>query len=177
MKKLLTALLLISTLAASAQLTPTDAGSKVGFTIKNLGSRVNGSFSGLAGSINFDPKNLAGCSFNVSVNTATVNTNNGSRDKHLKKSDYFDATKFTTLTITSTKVTTSSTAGRYFLIGNITIKGVTKPIQFSFSAIASGTGYLFDGSFELNRRDFGVGGSSLILSDKLTVNLSVLATK
>ncbi len=177
MKLLLTALLVGSTFFAQAQLTPKDAGSSVKFIIKNLGSKVNCSLNGLAGSINFNPTNLAQSSFNVTVNAATINTGNGSRDKHLKKAEYFDATAFPTLNIVSTKITNSSTAGRFFIIGNITIKGVTKPIQIGFSATPSGTGYLFEGEFELNRRDFGVGGSSIILADKLKVQLSVLAIK
>jgi len=65
--------------------------------------------------------------------------------------------------------------GYYYLFGNLTIKGVTKEVKFPFTATAKDGGYLFEGSFKLNRRDFGVGGSSLSLGDDLTVSLSVLA--
>jgi polyisoprenoid-binding protein YceI len=61
------------------------------------------------------------------------------------------------------------------MYGNLTIKGVTKPIEFGFGATPKNGGYLFDGEFKINRRDFGVGGNSVSLSDKLTVTLSVFA--
>jgi polyisoprenoid-binding protein YceI len=61
------------------------------------------------------------------------------------------------------------------MYGNLTIKGVTKPVEFGFGATPKDGGYFFDGEFKINRRDFGVGGSSVSLSDKLTVTLEVLA--
>ena len=63
------------------------------------------------------------------------------------------------------------------MVGNITIKGTTKEIQFPFKATPKDNGYLFEGSFKLNRRDFNVGGSSISMSDNLDVNLSVFAKK
>jgi polyisoprenoid-binding protein YceI len=60
----------------------TDAGSEVKFTIKNFGLNVAGSFKGLKGAVVFDPSSLAASSVNVTVDAATVNTGNGSRDKH-----------------------------------------------------------------------------------------------
>jgi polyisoprenoid-binding protein YceI len=63
------------------------------------------------------------------------------------------------------------------MYGNLTIKGVTKEIKFPFLYIPKEDGYLFQGEFEINRRDFGVGGKSLSLSDDLKVELSVLAKK
>ena len=61
------------------------------------------------------------------------------------------------------------------MFGKITIKGVTKEINFPFTSTAKNGGYLFEGSFKLNRRDFGVGGDSISLSDGLTVSLSIFA--
>jgi polyisoprenoid-binding protein YceI len=61
------------------------------------------------------------------------------------------------------------------MYANITIKGVTKPVEFGFGATPKNGGYAFDGEFTINRRDFGVGGSSISLSDNLTVALSVFA--
>jgi polyisoprenoid-binding protein YceI len=156
---------------------PDAAASKVNFVIKNFGIRTKGTFSDVAGTITFNPKNLSGSKFNVSVKANTVNTDNGSRDKHLKKSDYFDVEKFPSISFISTKVTESTIAGRYFVVGDITIKGITKAVQFGFSATATASGYNFKGEFDINRRDFGVGGSSMSLSDNLKVMLDVFTTK
>jgi polyisoprenoid-binding protein YceI len=175
--KLTTAFLLIANFALAQAYTPTDAGSSVHFTIKNFGIKVGGDFTGLKGSIIFNPKALATSSINVSVDANSINTDNGSRDKHLRKEEYFDVAKHTTLSFVSTKITESSVAGRYFVVGNLTIKGVTKPVQFGFSATATEVGYKFNGEFEINRRDFGVGGSSSIMADKLKVKLDISAKK
>ncbi len=157
---------------------PSDGGSKVHFVIKNFGIKTGGDFTGLSGTVIFNPAALASSSFNVTVKASSINTDNNARDRHLRKSEYFDVEKYPTLSFVSTKITESSVAGRFFVFGNLTIKGVTKPIQFGFSAVAQGTdGYAFNGEFEINRRDFGVGGSSISLADKLKVTLQLLAKK
>jgi polyisoprenoid-binding protein YceI len=149
----------------------------VHFVIKNFGAKTGGNFTGLKGSIVFDPKNLAISNFNVSVNSTTINTDNNTRDKHLRKSEYFNVAAYPLITFVSTKISESTTVGRYFVVGNITIKGITKVVQFGFSATPSTTGYVFKGEFEINRRDYGVGGSSFSLSDNLKVSLDILANK
>ncbi len=175
--KLITAFLLIVNTIKAQTFTTSDDGSKVHFMIKNFGIKVGGDFKGLKGTIIFNPKALASSSFNVSVDSKTIDTDNGSRDGHLRKDEYFSVEKFTKLTFVSTKVTESSTAGRFFITGNLTIKGVSKVVEFGFSATPTATGYLFNGVFEINRRDFGVGGSSSILADKLKVTLDINAKK
>jgi polyisoprenoid-binding protein YceI len=180
MKKIIVFFLLAAitfNLAAQHTYTAVDAGSKVHFVIKNFGIKTGGDFTGLSGNVNFDPANLSGSSFNVSVKSNTVNTDNNTRDKHLKKEEYFDVDKYPTINFKSTKIITSSAAGKFYVVGNLTIKSVTKVVQFIFDATPKDGGYLFAGSFDINRRDFGVGGSSISLNDKLTVTLSVFAKK
>ena len=155
----------------------TDSGSAIEFKIKNFGITVDGSFKGLKGNIMFDTKNTATAIFNLSVDAATVNTGINSRDNHLRKEDYFDVTKFPVISFGSVRVTSTGKEGQFNVNGNITIKGVTKNISFPFTVVSKQAGYLFTGSFTLNRRDFGVGSSSLILSDNLDVSFSINATK
>lgn len=169
--------LLISGIICGQKYTPTDAASKVHFVIKNFGIRTGGDFTGLKGSIVFDPNALNTSSFNVTVNSNTVDTDNGTRDKHLRKEEYFNVEKYPLIRFVSTKVTKSTVAGRFYVFGNLTIKDVIKPIEFGFSAKAVSGGYEFNGDFEINRRDFGVGGSSISMSDNLKVNLVITAKK
>jgi polyisoprenoid-binding protein YceI len=155
--------------------TPKDDGSKVHFVIKNFGVATGGDFTGLSGTIKFDPNNPATADFDVSVDAKTVDTDIESRDKDLRKSNYFDVTTYPKLSFKSTKVTKTNKADYLYMFGNITIKGVSKEIKFPFKATAKDGGYLFEGNFKLNRRDFGVGSSSISLADELTVTLSILA--
>ncbi|NOU38055.1 MAG: YceI family protein [Ferruginibacter sp.] len=173
--KIIIAFILLTNALMAQKYTIADDGSKVTFVIKNFGSKTNGSFTGLTGVVIFNPKALTTSTINASISAATVNTNNNARDKHLKKSEYFDVEKFTTITFVSTKITESSTAGRFFIFGNLTIKGITKAIQFGFSATPNTNGYIFAGDFEINRRDFGVGGNSISMADKLKVYLNITA--
>ena len=175
--KITVAFLLLNTVVFAQIYTPADAGSKVHFVIKNFGIKTGGDFSGLKGSIVFNPKALGKSQFNVSVNAASINTGNSTRDNHLRKSEYFDVAKYPLISFVSTKITPSTIAGRFFVNGNLTIKGVTKAVQFGFSATPSANGYLFNGEFDINRRDFGVGGSSISMSDNLKVTLDVSANK
>ncbi len=155
--------------------TPVDNESKVLFVIKNFGIKTRGDLKGLKGNIKFHPGNPAAAVFDVTVDAATIDTDNESRDGHLRQAEYFDVATFKTIQFKSTKVTLSSVPGRYYMYADITIKGVTKPVEFGFGAVPKNGGYAFDGEFKINRRDFGVGGSSVSLSDNLTVTLSVFA--
>ena len=175
--KLTIIILFLSSIVFAQKYTATDAGSRVHFVIKNFGIKTGGDFTGLKGSIVFDPNALNTSTFNVSVNSNTVDTDNGSRDKHLRKEEYFNVEKYPLLTFVSTKITKSTSAGRFYVVGNITIKGVTKAIEFGFSAAPTAIGYSFKGEFEINRRDFGVGGSSVSMSDNLKVTLEITANK
>lgn len=156
---------------------PASESSKIEFTIKNFGISTKGDFKDLQGSIFFNLSDLANSYFDVSVDASSIDTDINARDNHLRKGEYFNVAKYPRISFRSTKITNSTKPGTLFLFGNLTIKGITKEISFPFKATPQPNGTLFEGSFKLNRRDFGVGGSSISLSDNLTVNLSVLARK
>ena len=173
---LVLALLVYSDLiTAQSMFTPVDADSKVHFVIKNFGVKTGGDFTGIKGTIKFDPVNFAASVFDVTVDAGTIDTDNSSRDGHLRKAEYFDVDTYKTIHLKSIKITKSSIAGRFYMFASLTIKGVTKPVEFGFGAAPKKGGYVFDGNFKINRRDFGVGGSSVSMSDNLTVSLSVFA--
>src|SRR5436305_1968801 len=134
---------IISATSATAQFKPTDQGSAVQFKIKNLGFNVNGSFTGLQGNIQFDPAHPESCSFDVSVDAASVNTDNSMRDDHLRRDSYFDVKTYPRIRFQSVKILRSDKAGAYIVSGKLTIKNTTKEISFPFSATASQTGYVF----------------------------------
>lgn len=172
---LLLVLLAIGGRLNAQTLQPVPDSSKVEFRIRNFGLNVNGSFKGIKGTITVPGSNLAGAVFDVTVDAATVETGIGMRDDHLRKTDYFDVAKFPVIRIKSTEIKPMKVEGNYTFNGTLTIKDVTKPLSFSFKAIRTGNGFVFTGGFKINRRDFGVGGNSISMSDETTVNLAVLA--
>jgi polyisoprenoid-binding protein YceI len=171
------AIFFMSGIIYAQKYTPIDSESKVHFVIKNFGIKIGGDFSNLKGSIIFDPNTLSIGSFNLSVNSNTIDTDNNTRDKHLRKEEYFHVEKYPLLSFISTKITKATVAGEFYLNGSLTIKGVTKTIEFGFKASPTTNGYNFKGEFEINRRDFGVGSSSISLSDNLKVSINIIAKK
>jgi polyisoprenoid-binding protein YceI len=176
MKKIVLSLIVFTGNLAMAQYKPVDNGSSIQFTIKNFGINTGGSFSGLQGNIKFDINHLADASFNISIDANTINTGNDMRDDHLREDTYFDVKNYQRILFVSTKVFPSNKEGVLFIFGKLTIKNQTKDISFPFTATPTGNGYLFKGTFDINRKDFGIGGTSTI-SDNLEVQLSILSTK
>jgi polyisoprenoid-binding protein YceI len=159
----------ISMSFVSADLKPVDATEAVTFTIKNFGINTNGEIKGLKGTIKWDAANPAASVFNVSVDVNTINTGIEMRDTHLKKEEYFNVEKYPVISFVSTAVSAGN------ITGNLTIKGVTREVSFPFTVKPSDGGYLFEGEFFVNRKDFGIGGGSVSLGNTVTVNLKVQA--
>ena len=158
---------------------PIDSLSKVHFVIKNFGINTGGDFSNLRGTIHFSPESLSDAHFSVSVSVSTIDTDNSMRDNNLKGDEYFDAAKFPQISLVSTKVdkTNKTGDGYFYFTGNLTIKGITKPISFPFQAKAEGNGYLFTGNFQIDRTAFNVGDKNVVLGNIVSVTLSVMAKK
>lgn len=114
---------------------------------------------------------------NVSVALKTIDTDNETRDGHLKSDSYFDSEKFALIAIRSTQIDKNNKTGSYSFTGTLTMHGVTKIISFPFTATLQDNAYLFTGKFDLNRLDYGVGEPSSILSKTVKVSISVLAKK
>ena len=172
-------LLVLSFSKLSAQhYKPDNKTSDISFTIKNMGLTVNGHLSGIKGDIYFNPTEPGLSTFKVQVDAASINTNVNARDNHLRKPEYLSVDKFPGISFQSTKTMSSGKRGEFILTGMVTIKGIEKEISFPFTAATGNSGsLLFKGQFKLNRRDFTVGGSSLILSDNLVVSLSINTIK
>lgn len=166
---------MLTTTLLSAQYKPVDQGSEIKFTIHNFGFSVNGSFTGLAGSIDFDPQNAAAGKFDVTIDAGTVNTDNSLRDSHLKNDGYFDVKNYPRIHLVSGKITPGK-SDSFTFTGQLTIRDKTNAVSFPFTAVPAGGGMNFKGAFTINRKDFDVGGASTI-SNELTVSLNVMANK
>lgn len=168
--------LLLVTVNVAQLFTPTDAGSRISFSIKNFGINANGSFTGLNGIIRFDPNNLDASKMQVTIDAASIKTGIDARDTHLKKEDYFDVKKYPKLSFESRSIVRKEN-GTYVMIGMFTIKGISKQVSFPFDAVPQQEGFRFTAGFKINRRDFNLGKSSLVLADSVNVSLSVFAKR
>ncbi|MEB0260445.1 MULTISPECIES: YceI family protein [unclassified Mucilaginibacter] len=167
------AFLIIGT-SALAQNNITKA--KISFELKNLGIKTGGVIGGVQGNITFDPAKLATSKIEATADVNAINTDNDMRDEHLKRDDYFDVQKYPKMSLSS--VSFKKNSGNNFTgVFNLTVKGITKPIEVPFAYATVATGNLFKGSFKINRKDFKIGGNSMTMSDDVTINFEAEAAK
>jgi polyisoprenoid-binding protein YceI len=144
--------------------------SAITFQVKNLGISSTGTIDGLQADVRFNPANLSSSLIESSVDVNTINTTNADRDDHLKSDAFFDAAHYPKITMKSVSLKHRS-GNNYTGEFDLTIKGKVKTIEIPFSCIQKGNSIAFKSSFKLNRLDFGVGESSMILSNDVTVNI------
>ena len=159
--------------SALAQLHPVAKESGIQFIIKNFGFKTGGTLGAPEGDIIFSPDDPGKSSFRITINTESINTDNNSRDEHLRAEDYLDVKDYPQIRFVSSSVRATG-KNEYQATGTLTIKNKTNEIHLPFTAEKNGNGFLFKGSFKMNRRDYDVGGSST-LSNELTVIIKVLA--
>jgi polyisoprenoid-binding protein YceI len=147
--------------------------SEISFKIKNAGLTVTGRFTGLKADLVFNPADLGKSTLSASVEVATIKTGIDKRDRDLMEEKYFDADKYKLIEVRSTRL--YKKGNQYAGMFNITIKGVTKQVEIPFEFSNNGNDCVFKGSFPLNRRDFGVGGGNMMMSDNLTVSILIKA--
>jgi len=177
MKKYLASILLLFTnIVAFAQVKHTVTKSTVTFQIKNLGLNTNGSFGGFKGDIQFDPAHLDASSITASVDVNAINTDNDTRDEHLKSDSFFDAATYPKITLKSVSFKHKS-GNNYTGTFSLTLKDKTNPVEIPFSYSETGNSGVFKGNFKIKRTDYGVGGSSMVMGNDVTITIEVSATK
>jgi len=169
-------LLVCVTIPAFSQVKHTITKSSVTFQLKNMGINTGGVFGAVKGDILFDPTHLNASSIFTTIDASTINTDNDSRDEHLKSDSYFDAAKYPKITIRSVSLKHKS-GNNYTGTFNLTIKDKTKPVELPFTYTETGNVSTFNGSLKIKRADYGIGGKSLIMSDDVTITIDVTTSK
>ena len=159
-----TAGLLAAASAASAEVESyrlDPAHSFVNFSIPHLGvSMLQGRFNTLEGGFTYNPQNPAESEVTVTIDTASVDSNHAERDKHLRGPDFLNVEEFPEARFESTSFEPNGDGAT--LNGNLTLNGVTKPIQIDVAMIGAGEdpwgGYRrgYVGRTTLRRSDFGI---------------------
>jgi polyisoprenoid-binding protein YceI len=169
--------------APAAEWTVDPAHSVLTFKIRHLFSRTDGRFNEWSGTLDFDPARITEGSARITIQAASIDTDNDDRDNHLRSSDFFDVEKNPTITFVSTKIEESD--GGYLLHGDLTMAGVTKPVTIPFQFLGVGpdpwgkTRAGFSGELTVNRKDFGIvwnkaldqGG--VMLGDDVQIDLEI----
>lgn len=169
-------LLILFTISSFGQVKQTVTRSSVTFKIKNLGITIDGSFGGLKADIKFDPAHLDQSAIGADVETARINTDNDTRDDHLRSDSFFDVVKYPKITLRS--VSFKHRSGKnYTGTFNLTIKDKTNAVEIPFSYTEAGNTAAFKGTLKIDRTDYGVGGNSMVMSDDVIITIDVATTK
>lgn len=169
----------------SGEYTLDPAHSRVGFVARHaMVTKVRGLFKQFEGRIVLDADDPTTSSAEVTIEVASIDSQQPDRDAHLKSPDFFDAERFPTITFKSTAAE-SLGAERYRLTGDLTIRDITHPVVLDLEltgATPDPWGQFrvgFEGSVVVNRRDWGLewnmalDSGGLLVSEKITIELDV----
>ena len=161
----------------------------VGFTARHLMiTKVRGRFGAVTGALTIaeDPMQSTVV---ATIEMASVDTNDESRDGHLRSPEFFDVEAHPTMTFTSTELRGSLSSAEFVLVGDLTVNGVTKQVELDleFEGVSpdpwGGTRVGFTAEGEIDRRDFGLDfqvaldNGSLLVSEKIRITLDVQAVR
>jgi polyisoprenoid-binding protein YceI len=176
--------------AQSATWTIDPGHSAAQFTVRHMVvANVRGEFDGPTGTVSFDPADLRTLKVDASFETKSVNTRNADRDKDLRSDLFFDVAKFPKMTFKSKRAEPGA-AGHLKLIGDLTIKGVTKEVTLDVEGPTPEIKDIWGerrlgatATTTLDRRQFGLvynrmleaGGA--VVGDMVTVTLDLEMTR
>lgn len=152
------------------------AHSEIGFKIKHLViSTVSGKFTSFEGKLEGDPEDFTQSQISFTADIDSINTGNEQRDGHLKSGDFFDAVKHPKLSFSSTAIVNKN-GSDYKVIGDLTIRGTTKPITLNvdFGGIQNNmygqTVAGFEITGKINRQEYGLTWSAVTEAGGIVVS-------
>jgi len=161
------------------------AHSSIGFSVRHLVvSKTRGGFDEFTGMMNFDGKNLEAGSVEFIIQTTSIDTDNEDRDKHLRSDDFFSVEKFPEMVFKSKKIVKGD-GDSFKLIGDLTIRDVTKEVTFEveFNGVVTdpwgGTRAGFSAESTIDRKDFNItwsktlDGGGLVVGDDVKITVEV----
>jgi polyisoprenoid-binding protein YceI len=160
MKKfLLPILLLLTAGAVSAQTRPhivDHSHSQINFVAEARFISAHGHFDKWDAEVQLDPAKIENSSFKITIEAASINTRIQSRDDHLRGKDFFDVATYPQITLVSKKITKTGD-GTYTVVGDLTLRGVTKQIEIQINQVFyENNRGRFRATFPINRKDFGM---------------------
>ncbi|HVL51096.1 MAG TPA: YceI family protein [Actinomycetota bacterium] len=162
---------------------------RIGFQARHaMVTKVRGSFKDFEGSFHLDPANPEASSASVTIQAKSIDTGNEQRDAHLRSNDFFAMDQHPQIRFVSSSV--DQVDERHFVLnGELTVRGITRPVSVDFEFYGAeidpwGNSRIgFEGSTEINRKDWGVNWNAaldsggVLVSDKVKLEFDVSATK
>ena len=157
----------------------------IGFSVRHMGlSTVRGRFTKFDGTIEGDPNDISGATARLEVDLSSIETGDEKRDQHLRSADFFDVENAPKMIFVSKRIVPAG-ENRYRVVGDLTIRDVTREIELEYEHAGEGTdpygkrkaGGTLTGT--INRKDWGItwnvaletGG--FLVSDKIKLEIDV----
>jgi polyisoprenoid-binding protein YceI len=144
------------------------------YSVAFAGTDAEGIFKELKGTVQFDEANLSTSSASFTIPVNSINTGNGTKNKHAVSDKWFDADTYPNIKFVSKNF--SKTASGYQVTGTMEIHGTKKEVTIPFTF----TDNTFKSNFSVKRMDYGVGtmnGMSKKVSDEIKLTVSIPVTK
>ena len=141
--------------------------SAVGFSIRHLFSNVPGRFTKFEGKMVIDRDDFTKSSVEVSIDAASIDTNEPTRDAHLRSADFLDVDRYPEITYSSTGLTAAG-SDRWTVHGELTLHGVVRPVDLDLAYLGTGadpwggTRAAFRATTELHREDFAMNYNQVL---------------
>lgn len=177
MKKVLYPILSVVLLVSSAFMSVTNQEwtIKNDYSIKFTSKDPSGIFKEFSGKILFDEKDLKGSKFDLAVKVSSISTGNGMMNKKSLTKEWFDEAQFPNIKFVSTKIEKGEKG--YNIIGNLSIKGTSKPTKIPTTYKVTGNEGSFSGVFYVKRSVYKLGSASDAVPDVLKVEFNVPVSK
>ena len=155
-------------------------------TISALSAKVTAThpieFPSFKGSVQYDGDAITGVSFDIEM--SKLQSDNPRLTKHLLNEDFFDVEKFPSSTFTSSEVKASAAeapdGSTHTVVGDMTIRGTTKTIEFPAKITATETEFVAESGFAINRQDFGIsykGRADDLIQDNVALTIRLVAPR
>ena len=165
-------------LASAADYAVQPAGSKLAFSGSFQGQAFDGTFGQWTAAISYDPAKLANSKFDVEVDLASVKTGDKDRDGALPGADFFNVAKFPKAHFVTTGF--RQNGAQVIADGNLTLRGLTKPVSLTVVFKPAGTGASMDVTGTVKRLDFGVGtgdyADTSVIANEVKINAHLALT-
>jgi polyisoprenoid-binding protein YceI len=162
------------------------AHSRLGFGVRHMLTTVHGQFTAFTGRITLAGDDLEQAGAELTIDPASINTGNTDRDAHLRSADFFDVDRYPTIAFRSRRLQ-HDFADRFAVTGDLTIKGITRPVDLLLTLLGTATdpyGQLrlaLTGTGTLSRGEFGVTWNAaldtggFVIGDRVTLELDASA--
>jgi polyisoprenoid-binding protein YceI len=167
------------------------AHTEIGFDVVHFFTKVHGRFNEFDGTMVADPENIAASSVQVTIPARSIFTANEKRDAHLQTEDFFWVEEHPDITFKSTKIVPGKDSKHFQVVGDLTMRGVTKPVTLDAELIGAGAITVGGNSFgtragfhataTVNRKDFGIVWNKVLdqggvmVGDEVSITLAVSA--